>query len=209
MTSFLKLERYAEPLAPEVAKPPVPEVAKPLAAEAAKPLGITVESGEYEIVLGRGQIASTSLVVVVLIAVFSGVSYLIGKSMAITAVAAAAPATTSRNPATTAPLPPVALPALQQEQSPKEQISTAPLFAEAVSGKVYIQVGVIDKGPAGIWAEGLRTHGLDAFVAPGPSDGLGLWRVMIGPLPDSQAYQQVKDILAKLGLTNFGRRYQQ
>jgi cell division septation protein DedD len=208
MTSFLKLERYAEPSAPEVAKPAAAQAPAPPAVEVAKPLELTEESGEYEIVLGRGQIASTALVVIVLIAVFSGVSYLIGKSMAITAVAAA-PATASKTPGPTAPLPPVALPALQQEQSSKEQISTAPLFAEAIAGKVYIQVGVIDKGPAGIWAEGLRTHGLDAFVAPGPMDGLGLWRVMIGPLPDSQAYQQVKDTLAKLGLTNFGRRYQQ
>jgi cell division septation protein DedD len=68
-------------------------------------------------------------------------------------------------------------------------------------------VGVIEKGLAAVWAEGLRTHGLEAFAAPGPSDGLNLWRVLIGPLPDPQAYQRAKDVLDTLGLTNFGRRY--
>jgi hypothetical protein len=185
MTSLLNLEQYTEPPAPEVAKAP----------------RMTEEIADYEIVLGRGQIASTGLVAIVLVAVVSGVSYLIGKSTALTAVAAtstpAVPAPLSHvEPQQTlapAPGPTAALP------------TTAPLFQEAVTGKVYLQVGAIEKGLAAIWAEGLRTHGLDAFVAPGPSDKE--WRVLIGPIPDPQAFQRAKDTLDNLGVFTFGRRY--
>ena len=66
-------------------------------------------------------------------------------------------------------------------------------------------MGAIDKELAGIWAEGLRTHGLDAFVATGLT--ANEWRVVVGPLPDPQSYQRAKDTLDKLGITAFGRRY--
>jgi len=200
MSSFLNLEASTEPSAPEVAKAP----------------GTTEELTDYEIVLGRGHIASTALVAIVLMAVFSGVSYLIGKSMASKAVVAATaasvvPESVVPAPVVPAPVPqtPAPAPALPQEQfgGSQPRITTAPIFADAVPGKVYLQVGVIEKGLAAIWAEGLRSHGLESFAAPGPSDGLGLWRVLIGPLPDPQAYQRAKDTLGTLGLTNFGRRY--
>jgi cell division septation protein DedD len=185
MTSFLNLERYTEPPAPEVAKAP----------------RMAEEFADYEIVLGRGQIASTGLVAIVLVAVFSGVSYLIGKSTALTAVAA------TSTPAVPAPLSHVSPPQTQAPTpGPTPALPTAaPLFEEAVTGKVYLQVGAIEKGLAAIWAEGLRTHGLDAFVAPGPSDKE--WRVLIGPIPDPQAFQRAKDALDNLGVFTFGRRY--
>jgi cell division septation protein DedD len=97
----------------------------------------------------------------------------------------------------------------QQPLSEQPKVTATPVIGEAIQGQVYLQVGVIDKGPAVIWAEGLRTHGLDAFVSPGPTDGLGLWRVLIGPLPDPKSYQRAKDTLNSLSLTNFGRRYSQ
>jgi cell division septation protein DedD len=67
-------------------------------------------------------------------------------------------------------------------------------------------VGAVDRGLAGIWAEGLRTHGLDAFVAPGPTDKM--WRVVIGPLPNPDAYQRAKTKLDELGINTFGRKQQ-
>lgn len=39
-----------------------------------------------------------------------------------------------------------------------------------------------------ILAEGLRSQGFDSFVAPGPNGQI--CRVLIGPLPDPQAYRQ-------------------
>jgi cell division septation protein DedD len=216
MASLLNLETYTAPPQPKVAVQEAPGTAASGTAapettglETAEPETVE-DSAEFEIVLGRRQIASTSLVAIVLVAVFSGVSYLIGKSVAPRAQAstsaAVVPAPAGQAPATQPGAPdPATAPLLPQMRQPAA--TNAPIFGEAIAGQVYLQVGVIEKGPAAIWAEGLRTHGLDAFVAPGPGDGLMLWRVMIGPLPDPQSYQRAKDALNTLGLTNFGRRY--
>jgi cell division septation protein DedD len=195
-----------------------PEVAA-VAADASAPQ--PQDNLDFEIVFGRRQVASTGLVLMVVLACFSGVSYLIGRSAGAKAgvTAATAPATAAiapqesvvqapaeaaaatADPATSAP--PASTPATVAPGASKPQ---APLFAEAISGQVYIQVGAIDKSLAGIWAEGLRTHGLDAFVAAGPSDKMW-WRVLIGPLPDPQSYQRAKNTLDGLGITTFGRKY--
>ena len=161
------------------------------------------EQGEFEIVMGRGQLASTLLLVLVLLVVFSGGAYVIGKTASARAVEPTvlfppeiAPAQPAPAPAPVANVVPAAQPAGAQ----------APLYGDQLQGKVYLQVGAVDKGLAGIWAEGLRTHGLDAFVAPGPSDKM--WRVVIGPLPNPQAYQRAKDTLDRLNINNFGRKQQ-
>ncbi len=170
------------------------------------PPEISAENGEFEIVMGRRQMASVSLVVVVLLAVCSGVSYLIGRSLA-------------HKDGEAGPTPvaqvvdPPAAPQPQPQPSQPDKIPAAeaqasgnPLFADPVPGAVYIQVGAVEKGVAQIWAEGLRTHGLKAFVAPGLSDRI--FRVLVGPLPSPDAYQYTKDALDRIGLATFGRKYQ-
>jgi cell division septation protein DedD len=184
-----------------------------------------IDSADFEIVFGRRQIAGTGLMLMVLLACFSGLSYLIGKAAGSKAtapstetlatsglwVAPAQPASTDtvRPPVEPAP---VITPGKEGEVSkapdaskPEVSKPQAPIYASAIPGKVYLQVGAIEKGLAGIWAEGLRVHGLDAFVAPGPSGNI--WRVLIGPLPDPQSFQKAKDVLDKLGITTFGKRY--
>lgn len=214
MTSLLNLEHYTEPSAPVVGK--APELGPgPAVAPAVKndvENNVEKEPVDYEIVVGRRQVAGAALVAIVLLAVFSGFSYLIGKSMGPEPVLAAAPAPAA--PVSVTPAPVVQAPAPAPIAAAPianlaPRTSTAPIFAAAIQGKVYLQAGIIDKGLAAIWVEGLRTHGLDAFVAAGPSDGLGLWRVLVGPLPDSQAFQRAKDTLDRLGVNTFGRRYQQ
>jgi cell division septation protein DedD len=214
MASLLNLERFAQSGA---AVPPAPGPAFPSSPELAQAPAI-IEEYDYEIVLDRGQFAGIGLMAIVLVAVFSGVSYLIGRSMSSTAAAAAA-SHASAAPAPVVPSPvvpaapvvevPAAKPASPTPQAVAEPTSdapAAPLFADAVAGKVYLQVGAIEKGLAGIWAEGLRAHGLDAFVAPGPGDKQ--WRVLVGPMPDPQTFQRTKDTLDKLGVSTFGRKYQ-
>lgn len=166
------------------------------------------ETGEFEIVLGRRQIASTSLVVIVLVAILSAFSYLIGKSMTPNPVAAApmVQATAAPAPVVQAPAPQSAPAVPQSTAALANSITTAPLYSEEITGKVYIQVGAVPKGLAAIWAEGLRAHGLDAFVAPGPNDVS--WRVVIGPLPDPQSYERTKNTLDAMGVATFGRRHE-
>jgi hypothetical protein len=177
-----------------------------------------VEDAEFEIVVGRRQIASVSLVVVVLVAVFSGVSYLIGKT-AVPKVAEP-PAAVINPPAPAAPIPEPPPPAVEAKspdpqtidhqtidhQTIDHQTTDAPLFDLPSAGQVYIQVGAVEKGLAAIWSEGLRTHGLRAFAAPGPNEKI--FRVLIGPLPTPAAYQHAKDVLERIGLAMFGRKYE-
>ncbi len=168
---------------------------------------------DFEIVFGRRQVASTGLVLLVILACFSGLSYLIGKGVATKAPLAdaeplGAPAVT---PAPTAPAAkPAAEPLLLAASASARGLDASkpqpPVYAEAISGKVYIQVGAIDKGLAGVWAEGLRTHGLPAFVATGPSDKT--WRVLVGPLADPPAFKAAKEMLDQLGISTFGKRYE-
>src|SRR5580698_1316301 len=102
------------------------------------------ESAEFEIVVGRPQIASISLVVVVLLAVVSGISYLIGKTTVPKATEPVAAALVNP-PAVPVPEPPPApAPASPQPapeaKAPEAQTNDAPLFDLPTAGQVYIQV---------------------------------------------------------------------
>ena len=172
-----------------------------LEADASRP---ETETAEFEFVLGRRQAASVGLVVTVLVAVFSGVSYTIGKTMSPAPAMSAGVA----SQAAAAPVP-APLPVVEATIAPGPLplgTSDGPLFAEPVPGAIYLQIGAVEKGVAQLWAEGLRTHGLHAFVASGPSERI--FRVLVGPFRDQPAYQAAKKMVDDLGLTNFAKRIQ-
>ncbi len=175
------------------------------------------KTAEYEIVLGRRQIASLLFIAIVLAVVFSAVSYLAGRTAApkpvqlppVPSVAASpvsAPAATPATPmieATTSVLPAEpALPIAKRDNKPEP-----PMFAEPLPGAVYIQMGAVDKGMAMVFAAGLRRYGFDGFVAPGPNEKI--FRVLIGPLPDPDSFRRAKAAVDALDLGTFARRYQQ
>jgi len=182
------------------------------------------KTAEYEIVLGRRQIASLLFIAIVVAVVFSAVSYLAGRTAApkpvqhppATPVAAApapaagpapapgpAPAAGPVIEATTGVLPAEpALPIAKRDNKPEP-----PMFAEPLPGAVYIQMGAVDKGMAMVFAAGLRRYGFDGFVAPGPNEKI--FRVLIGPLPDPDSFRRAKAAVDALDLGTFARRYQQ
>jgi hypothetical protein len=175
------------------------------------------ETTEYEIVLGRAQIASWLFVAVIAIAVCSSLAFLAGKSTNAKKVAVAAadvkppsPAPQATPEAAPAPLPTasIVVPLKSDTQTALQAAaqSAQPLFAEPITGKVYIQMGAVEKGMATILAEGLRSHGFDAFVAPGPSDKI--FRVLIGPLPDPESFRQAKAAVDAIELSTFARKYE-
>ena len=159
----------------------------------------SLPASEYEIVLGRPQIASWLFVGVVAVAVCSSLAYLGGEKIAAknavrsAAVSAAAKATPP-NPA---------VPAAPIVNFPK---TAPPLFYDPQIGKVYLQIAAVERGMAGILAEGLRSHGFASFAAPGPNDKI--FRVLIGPLPDPQAFEQAMVGVSALDLALFARKYQ-
>lgn len=163
------------------------------------------ESSDFEIVLGRRQVAGVLFVATVVLVTFASFAYLVGKE-----ATPEAPAAITLSVAT--PLPP----ALHAQASPAPVIakplpaapSTAgepPLFANPVVHATYLQMGAVERGIADVLAEGLRRHGLPAFVAPGPNEKI--FRVLIGPLPDQQAYRTVKDKVDAIGLSTFAKTY--
>ena len=175
-------------------KPPEPRPAETAPAPAEEPV-------EFEIILGRRQIASVLFVATVIVVVFSAISYVAGKSIS------------PKKPATPAPI--VAAAAVVANPAPARApvaeapapVAEPPLFAEPKTGALYMQMGAVEKGVAVIFAEGLRKRHLDAFVAPGPNDHI--FRVLVGPFADSDAYRRAKDTLDDIGLNTFAKRYQQ
>jgi cell division septation protein DedD len=161
---------------------------------------------DYEIVLGRPQIASWLFVGIIAVVICSSLAYLAGekiasKNTAVISVLAAPPA----------PVPAVSasaeLPQASALVTPiKNQKPPAPMFAEPEVGKVYIQIAAVERGMAVLLAEGLRSHGFDTFVAPGPNDKI--FRVLIGPLPDPAAFREAMLTVYALDLANFARKYQ-
>jgi hypothetical protein len=191
--------------------------AEPVAAAQPQPgAEAPAESTEYEIVLGRAQIASWLFVVVIAVAVCSSVAYLAGKSA--TAKNAAASTVAAARVAAPEPAPrpaPATMPTVSIVVPPKADLQSIlktagkpgpPLFAEPEVGKVYIQIGAVEKGMSMILAEGLRSHGFDAFVAAGPSDRI--FRVLIGPLPDPDSFRQAKAAVDAIDLAVFARKYE-
>ena len=183
--------------------------------------GAGEKSPEYEIVLGRRQIASLLFVGIVMAVVFSAVSYLAGRTAApkpvqlppppppVAAPPAAetqtqtpAPAATPVIEATTSVLPAEpAFPTPKRDNKPEP-----PMFADPLPGAVYLQMGAVDKGMAMVFAAGLRKYGFDGFVAPGPTEKI--FRVLIGPLPDPDSFRRAKAAVDAIDLGTFARRYQ-
>ncbi len=200
----------ASPVEAPAIKPSAP-VRTPIAVESRSP----VDDIGIEIDLDRRHVRGAGLLVAVALAFLSMASYSIGKAAATRSQPRHSPAAAVARPvaqATIAPQPgpvqvpdpapvPLPVPAPPPVLATAPAKAQAPLFAEPAPGRVYLQVGVVQKGMAATWAEGLRMHGLDAFVAPGPAQNWG--KVEIGPLPDQRSFQQAKDKLDKLGISAF------
>jgi len=160
---------------------------------------------EFELVVGRRQVAGILFLVLVVVAVCSGGSYLAGKAISARVEPAAQEIKIEQPPVTASPAPlleaTIVRPAVAAQSA-----ADSPLFANPNPQAIYIQVGAVEKGVAVILAEGLRKHALDSFVAPGPSTKS--FRVLIGPFADAEGYQKARNIVAEIGLDSFARRYQ-
>ena len=163
---------------------------------------------EFELVVGKRQIAAITFLILVILAVCSGGSFLAGKATSVREETSQplikleeTPAQAPMLEATIVPANPAAPPA------PAAAAAEAPLFGSPVPQAIYIQVGAVEKGVAMVIAEGLRKHALNSFVASGPNDKV--FRVLIGPFPDAEGYQKAQRVVDEIGLASFARRYQQ
>jgi len=161
---------------------------------------------EFELVVGRRQVAAITFLALVVVAVCSGGSYLAGKVIAARSEADE-PEIKIDQPSPPAASTPMLEATVVAPPAAAAPAPDAPLFANPNPRAIYIQVGAVEKGVAVVLAEGLRKHALDSFVAPGPSGKT--FRVLIGPFADADAYQKARNIVDQIGLSSFARRYQE
>lgn len=162
------------------------------------------QPGEFEIVLGRGQVAVMLFLVLMVVAVFSGLSYFTGRRVSAAATVARSPVAAKPVPA--APLPVAKAPGKSVAPAPIIPISNEPVFRDPLPGEVFLQMAAVEKGVAGVFAEGLRRMGFPSIVAPGPSERI--FRVLIGPVKSEAQMAQIRKSLDAAGLSTFLRRWE-
>jgi cell division septation protein DedD len=168
---------------------------------------------EYEFVMGARQLAGLGFVAIAAVALFSTISYMTGK--AASEIPQIVPALEVKLPQ---PPPPqlsvgdqftayaASLPSKAAETPASSPLDQGPLFGEPQAGMTYIQMAAVEKAVAGVFVEGLRTHGLSSFATQ--NSNTNIYRVLIGPLPDPGAYKKAKTEVDKMGLSTFARQYE-
>ncbi len=192
---------------------------QPAAAGSASPAPVELPSSEpqnhaspsenqidSEWVVGPRQMAALAFVAIAALALFSSISYMAGKAVA--APPDALPSIQVKLPQPAPPQPSIGDQFASSVAAPTTKAPDAPVFADPQPGKAYIQMAAVERGVAAVFAEGLRAHGLTAFVAPGPTNSPNIYRVLIGPVVDTQAYTFDKIELDKIGLATFMRQYE-
>ena len=186
------------------------------------------EQGEFELVLGNKQLLSVFFIVVVLLAVFFFMGYVVGRNsgpatlarvsnggVAGTNVASARP---SPMPETVAPTPASQAPpsqsqASQPEPTPapvaappeapantQEQTAAGPqAVGEPPAGTTWLQVVATTRPDAQLIAETLSRRHFRTQVAPGPN---GLFRVLVGPAKNSAEASELRTKLEADGFRN-------
>lgn len=181
----------------------------PLVEEENKPEekpAVNEESGEFEYVLGRRQVASVGLVLLTGLAAFTAAAYMVGKSTAAPAkqekavdvpatLPAPKPAAAVQAPVTFAP----------QAQNVDPSILDAPLSGVPETGHLYIQLASVERGFATLMVYGTRKLGFPAFIATGASPVV--YRVLSGPFPDKESYEKAKATFQAAGLNTFTRKF--
>jgi cell division septation protein DedD len=179
------------------------------------------ETGEFELVLGNGQLLSGLFIVVLLFAVFFALGYVVGQNSPRSAKLSDAGAT----PATDRPQPVASQqPAVQQPaagvdtppQTPADATPTAgqetPAGASATTPEggtaapatesdepaagSYWQVMALKQADAEVVVRTLKDKGFPALLAPGRNN---LMRVLVGPYKDLTAMGKAKTELENAG----------
>jgi cell division septation protein DedD len=177
-----------------------PESAMP--ADAAEvPETPSTEAAEFEIVMGRRQIASATFLVLTVIASCAGGAYWVGKANHV--VAAAPPPIVVQS----APPPAALPPAPMAVNGVSSAILNAPLYGTPLKGPLYIQLGAVERGFAILMVQGSRKLGYPAFVGPSVSDHV--FRVVVGPFKNEEEFNKAKAEFDQMGLETFARKYQE
>ena len=188
--------------------------------------------GEFEVLLGNKQLLSVFFIVLILMAIFFTMGYVLGRDSASRGTYAQQPAP-SPVPSTqsqTSGFPeaspgPAATPAesskeaeaktgtqSQQQLPTKIPAKPAPppppassVQAGPARGLVFLQVAVGKRADTELFSSVLRKKGFPVVIAPGPT--ADVYRVLVGPFTDDTTQRKTRTELEKAGFKNFTRRY--
>jgi hypothetical protein len=167
------------------------------------------DTGDFEFVLGRRQIASLSLVGLIVIGTFAAGAYMIGKSTVPVPVVAAAPAQPKQieivAPVSTATPTPEPQTELKAPAKVEAADSDTSIFGVPQKNQRYLQLGSVERGFAILMAHGARKEGYHAMVAAGTNPNV--YRVLVGPFEGQEEYQAAKTLFTSMGLDPFTRKY--
>jgi cell division protein FtsN len=187
--------------------------------------------GEFEILLGNKQLLSIFFIVVILLAVFFTMGYIVGRG----ANPAGEPPRAAARPPQPAARPEVGgsagtqasekpgaasrpedaearstqpqqqLPSPGQAQPPAQASKPAAQPAAPAAGEVYLQAVAGKRPDAELVASVLKRKGFPVLVAPGPNESV--FRVLVGPFSDAASMGKTRAELEAAGFKAFPRRY--
>ncbi len=188
--------------------------------------------GEFEILLGNKQLLSIFFIVVILLAVFFTMGYIVGRSANPTGEpprAAVKPPQPAARPAEAggsadtpaqekpgaasgpegnearATQPQQQLPSPGQAKPPAQAAKPAAQPAAPAAGEVYLQAVAGKRPDAELVASVLKRKGFPVLVAPGPNESV--FRVLVGPFSDAASMGKTRKELEAAGFKAFPRRY--
>lgn len=179
------------------------------------------ETGEFELVVGNGQIISGFFILVLLLAVFFAMGFIVARAKYQQEPAATTTSSTqpelrqqpaasqlpvqppadTRNDARTddAAKPPVDGGSAAPPAGPPVAASPEPppVVAESMQGIYWQVTATKDPGAARAMLQSMKDMGLPASLSPGPND---FTRVLVGPYSDNATMAKVKTQLENAGL---------
>ncbi len=172
------------------------------------------ETGEFELVVGNGQIISGFFILALLLAVFFAMGFIVARAKyqqepATTTASNTQPElrkqpaplpTPVEQPKSEAPPPETAKPATETApptQPPETATPTPASVDEAAPGTYWQVTSTSDANAARAMMQSIKDMGLPASLSPGPNN---FTRVLVGPYTDTATMAKVKTQLESAGL---------
>jgi len=174
--------------------------------------------GEVEVMLSDRQLILLFVIGVLLLGVFFGMGFLVGKRMAAETAAGRTaepePGKALSKMAESLSKPQPSSGAVEESASPargttSSAAAAAPENAAAVTepprGTVFLQVSAQDLANARVFAEALSQRGFRSIIAPGPTRDV--YRVLVGPLEGPEQIAKTREELKAAGFDSIVRKY--
>ena len=163
--------------------------------------------GDFELVLGKRQIASLLFLGIILLGVFSTVAYVVGRRMERATLSAGTTASilVPKDPIRAQIIPAEAIVIAGQVKADTVTTTSGGAGQQAGSRQLYLQIAATDHSHAVEMASAVKKKGYPALVATGPTPDT--FRVLVGPFTDSGSLTKTKTELEAAGYISFIRQW--